>query len=121
MKENIMLEKALKFGARAIKLAKLLEDKNQKVLANQILRSSVSIGANISESEYAVSSADFTNKLQISRKEAGETKFWLRLLREASVIEENLYESLLKDVEELLRLLGSSVLTAKKNKKNWET
>ena len=114
MKENLLMDKALKFGIRVIKLAEYLENNKQKIIANQILRSGMSIGANISESEYSVSKADFVNKLQIARKEANETKYWLRLLNAAELIENKLYESLLNDTEELLKLLGSSVLTAKK-------
>ena len=114
MRENIMLEKALKFGVRIIKLAKFLDEQKHKVLANQILRSGVSVGANISESEYASSNADFINKLQISRKEANETKYWLKLIKEASIIENKLFESLFSDIEEISKLLGASVSTAKK-------
>ena len=113
MKENIMLEKALKFGVRIMKLAKILDEQKHKIIANQVLRSGVSIGANISESEYAVSKADFINKLQISRKEANETRYWLRLLREDEILDAKLFESLIADVDEILRLLGASVLTAK--------
>ena len=114
MRENIMLEKALKFGVRIIKLAKFLDEQKHKVLANQILRSGVSVGANISEIEYASSNADFINKLQISRKEANETKYWLKLIKEASIIENKLFESLFSDIEEISKLLGASVSTAKK-------
>ncbi|MCL2847820.1 MAG: four helix bundle protein [Firmicutes bacterium] len=116
MKENIMLEKALKFGVRVIKLARFLDEQKHKVVANQILRSGMSVGANISESEYASSSADFINKLQIARKEANETKYWLRLLKEAEIIENKLFESLFSDLDEITKLLGASVLTAKKSK-----
>jgi len=114
MKENILLEKAKNFGVRIIKLARFLDDKKQKALANQVLRSGTSIGANISESEYAVSNADFINKLQIARKEANETKYWIELLKEAEIIDEKQFESLHNDVIELLKILGASVITAKK-------
>jgi len=114
MRENILFEKALKFGVRVVKLVQHLEDKRQSVIARQILRSGTSIGANIAESEYASSNADFINKLQIARKEANETKYWLTLMMEANILEIEIADSLVNDVEELLKILGSSVMTAKK-------
>lgn len=76
MKDNVVLCKAKKFGVRIIKLADFLDNLKHKVVANQILRSGTSIGANIAESEFAASNLDFINKLQIARKEANETKYW---------------------------------------------
>lgn len=78
MGENIILEKAIKFSVRTVKLAEFLQDKKQWVIADQILRSGTSVGANVAESNYAASNADFINKLKISEKEAGETAYWLR-------------------------------------------
>ena len=114
MKENIILSKSLLFAARILKLAEFLEDKNQKVLANQILRSGTSIGANIAESEYASSKPDFINKLHIAQKEAGETKYWLKLLEMTNVIDNKIFESLNNDLIELLKMIGASLITVKK-------
>ena len=88
MKENIILEKCLLFGVRMIKFVEFLETKNQKIIANQILRSGTSIGANAAESAFAASNADFINKLKIAEKEASETAYWLRLLKIADRIDE---------------------------------
>ena len=55
MKENVVMQKALVFGCEIVNLAKILIDRKQKIIADQILRSGTSIGANIAESQYASS------------------------------------------------------------------
>jgi four helix bundle protein len=79
------------------------------------LRSGTSIGANIKESVYAQSKVDFVHKLSIALKEASETEYWLTLLRDSDYLKKNLAESLLVDCGELLKLLTSSIKTAKSN------
>jgi len=113
MKENIILEKALLFSSRMLKFAEYLLSKNQRIIADQVLRSSTSIGANVAESDYAASRADFINKLKIAEKEAGETSYWLRVLKISEVIDEKQFNSLLTDVQELQKLIGTSIKTSK--------
>ncbi len=91
----------------------LCEDKNEYVLSKQVLRCGTSIGANIAEAFYAQSDADFIAKLYISRKEAGETIYWIELLREATYLEIDVAQSILADCDELLKLLTSSIKTMK--------
>jgi len=81
------------------------------VMSNQILRSGTSIGANVAESIYAQSDADFVNKLSIARKEASETLYWINLIHEAEFIDEVVYESIKADCLELLKILTSSIKT----------
>ena len=113
MKENIILEKALLFSVRMLKVAEFLQGKKHHVIADQLLRSGMSIGANLAESDYAASGADFINKLKIAEKEAGETAYWIRILRKGEIIDEKQYESLFTDVKELQRLIGASLKTMK--------
>ena len=83
MKEsNILLEKTLLFSARIVKLYRYLtEEKQEKIISSQIVRSATSIGANANEAVYGISKADFVSKLHISLKETAETEYWLKLLR----------------------------------------
>jgi len=113
MKENIILEKALSFSVRMLKLAEFLQDKKQHIIANQILRSGTSIGANISESNYACSKPDFINKLKIAEKEASETLYWLKVLNKSEIIDAKQFDSLFTDVDELHRLIAASLKTLK--------
>lgn len=99
------------FAIRIVKLYKYLSgEHNEYVLSKQILRSGTSIGANITEAEYAQSKSDFYNKLGIALKEAAETRYWLELLFKTEYISEEQYNSMLNDVEPLIKIL---VKTAK--------
>lgn len=91
----------------------LCEHKNEYVISKQILRCGTSIGANIAEAYYAQSDADFIAKLYISRKEAGETIYWIDLLKDSSYIGEQEANSLANDCNELLKMLTSSIKTMK--------
>ena len=114
MKESILLSKGKSFALRIIKMYNYLcNEKREFVISKQVLRSGTSIGANIAEAYYAQSNADFIAKLHISRKEAGETIYWLDLLKEASYLSSEEATSLSNDCTELLKLLTSSIKTMK--------
>ena len=111
---RITLEKSRKFAIRIYNLYKhLSEEKREFVLARQLLRSGTSIGANLTEVQYAVSRKDFLAKATISLKEAAETEYWLDLLEETSLLTATEYKSMNNDCEELLRLLVSTIKTLK--------
>lgn len=97
-----------------VKLNKfMIAEHKEFVLSKQLLRSGTSIGANIEESIHAQSKTDFIHKLSIAQKEASETNYWLRLLRDSDYLKPKLAESLLNDCEEIQKLLTSSIKTAK--------
>ena len=99
---------------RIVRLYKhLSEEKNEKILSKQLLKSGTSIGANISESVYASSKSDFVDKLSIAQKEAAETEYRLDLLSGAEFITETQYQSLIIDCRELLMLLASTIKKCK--------
>jgi len=79
----------------------------------QLVKAGTSIGANISEAQSASSKKDFSNKLIISLKEARETHYWLIVFYKTAIITEQEYVSLIKDCDELERLLTSSIKTSK--------
>ena len=91
----------------------LAKEKKEFVLSKQVLRSGTSVGANIEEANQAESKLDFIHKLAIANKEAFETHYWLRLLRDSNFLGDKLSQSLLDDCGELQRLLTSSIKTAK--------
>ena len=118
MKDNILLDKSLKFAARIVKLHKyLIKEKKETVISKQIVRSRTSIGANANEAVYGVSKADFIAKLQISLKETAETEYWLRLLMLSDYINEQEGNSLVNDCLEIKRILVSTLNTAKNSSK----
>lgn len=107
MKEgNIVLDKSYQFSLRTVSLFRYLTaEKKEHYLSKQLLRSGTSIGANIEEAMGGSSRNDFRAKLDIAHKEARETKYWLRLLRDSSMLEIKAADSMLQDCEELLKLL----------------
>ena len=109
---SLALEKSQKFAVRIYHLQKYLsEEKREYVLAKQLLRSGTSIGANLSEAQYAISRKEFLVKTKISLKECAETEFWLDLLKNTTLLTQAEHDSIMKDSKELLRLLISSVKT----------
>ena len=115
MRNDVKWQKSEAFALKIIDLySYLTEIKKEYVMSKQLLRSATSIGANIVESEYAESKADFIHKLTISQKEAGESLYWLRLLGKKSFIDSNLYESLYNECEEILRILTVIIRNSKK-------
>jgi len=114
---NILAAKSKTFALRIVKLYQYLRDRKESVLSKQILRSGTSIGANIAEGKYAQSKDDFINKNAVALKEASETLYWLDLLSEAKLLDGlEATSSLRTDCEELIRILVSSIKTAKTNR-----
>ena len=117
MKENILIDKSVDFGARIVKLHRyLVKTKHEAVLSKQILRSATSIGANIYEAQYGNSKADFIAKLHIALKETAETEYWLQILRKSDYLDENMAASMMNDCLEIKRILIASINTAKDSK-----
>ena len=110
MKENILIDKSVDFGARIVKLYRYLsKEKHETVLSKQILRSGTSVGANINEAQYGNSKADFIAKLHIALKETAETEYWLNILEKSDYLEQKLANSLLSDCLEIKRILIASI------------
>ena len=111
-----MLNKSYVFAQRIVKLYKyLLKQKQPRALAEQLLRSGTSIGANIEEATGGFSRRDFTAKCSIAYKEARETHYWLRLLRDTECLDAKLADSLLHNADELKRMLAAILLKTRAN------
>ena len=112
-------EKCLLFATRIVNLCRFLDkERRGKHIIDQIMRSGMSIGANYSEAECAISDNDFLAKLYISLKECNETLYWLRLLRNVNDIDEKQFKSIYNDGEEIKRMLVSIIKTKRKNIKD---
>jgi four helix bundle protein len=119
MKENIIQHKSFQFAIRIINLYKYLtNEKKEFVLSKQILRCGTSIGANIEESIGGQSERDFLSKISIAYKEARETLYWLKLLKETDYIKKEEFESLFYDAEEICKIIGSIQISIKKKSNN---
>jgi len=118
MSESIARIKSEAFAIRIINLYKYLSEKKKEfVLSKQILRSGTSIGANLAESECAISKSDFLAKIYIAIKECAETLYWLRLLKATKFLTQKEFDSIYRECEEIKKILSSSIMTTKKNLK----
>ena len=114
-KESILRQKSERFADRIVKFHHYVSKQNESVMSKQIYRSGTSIGANIAESINAQSVADFINKLSIALKEANETDYWLSRIHNDSLVDDKGYVSMKNDLDELIKMLVSSIKTARKN------
>ena len=106
--------KSKKFAVRIVKLYKYLcNEKSEFVLSKQLLRSGTSIGANIAESECAISEKDFLSKIYIALKECSETIYWLELLYETDYLTQSELESVRSDCIEIKKILSATTKTVK--------
>ena len=111
---NLKEERCYNFSVRIYKLCRYLQNERREyIITNQLFRSGTSISANIAESKYAQSTADYISKHQISLKEASESRYWIKLLYDTDNIIEKEYESLYNDVEEIIKILSSIICTLK--------
>ena len=117
MNENISMEKSFEFAVRIVNLYKfLVKEHKEYVLSKQLLRSGTSIGANVAEAQRGQSKADFASKMNIALKEANETHYWLKLLYRTEYLSKAQFESLNKDIQELLGILTAICRTANTSK-----
>lgn len=112
-KDNVILLKSFDFAKKIVGYAEELEGKRKFVVANQVLKSGTSIGANIKEAQNAESKADFIHKFKIAMKEAEETEFWLFLCNELESYPDCDY--LLEDMFEILKITNKIIASAKNN------
>ena len=114
-KENAILNLTIEFSIAVISFVEQLEEKRKFVVANQLLKSATSIGANVHEAQNAESKLDFIHKLKIAHKEADETMYWLTLCEKAESYPINLE---LKDkLQTIIKVLSKIISSTKQNLK----
>jgi four helix bundle protein len=111
---NVVSEKSYAFALNVIQLARVLRKQHEYEIASQLLRCGTSIGANVEEAQCGVSRADFAAKMGIASKEARETHYWLRLVRDSQTLSYGQVQLRLKETEELIRILTAIVKTSQK-------
>jgi len=111
---NIIQDKSFDLVVKVVKAIKAFRKQEKEFeITGQLLRSATSIGANIEEAIGGYSSKDFQFKVNLSYKEARETKYWLRIMKAAEMMEERVLDDLLKGSEEVLKILGAITKTLK--------
>jgi four helix bundle protein len=110
-------ERTFELAVRVVKLCKVLEQTPgvSRTLANQLLRSGTSIGANVEEGQAGQSRADFVSKLSIACKEARETHYWLWLLSATELVPESRLTELLDEANQLIAILTAVIKKTRRN------
>ena len=121
-RDNIIQQKSYAFAIRIVRLHEyLVREKREFVLCKQLLRCGTSIGANVEEAIGAQSDKDFFAKMTIAYKEARETHYWIRLLTDTDYLKKEESESILGDVEEIMKIIGSIQKAIKEKQKQTRT
>ena len=114
MIRGVLEEKSFLFSVRIVNLIKYLRtERNEYIMSKQLLRSGTSIGANVSEAQFAQTKADFLTKMHIALKEASETRYWLRLLEATEYLNETEANSMITKCNALINMLVSTCKTTK--------
>ncbi|MFZ2339536.1 MAG: four helix bundle protein [Bacteroidales bacterium] len=110
-KENIIVDKSFRFALDIVLYCELLEENKKYVLSKQLLRSGVSIGANVREAQNAESKADFIHKIKLAAKEADETEYWLLICKNTPTYPFD--SKLLSDIHELIKIMSKIISSSK--------
>ena len=114
LKDNIIVNKTLEFSLQVIEYCEILEEKRKFVIANQLLKSATSIGANVREAQNAESKVDFVHKMKIAAKECEETDYWLELCRLSKNYPD--CKNLIELLSSIKNILFKIISTSKNNK-----
>jgi four helix bundle protein len=116
---NELKYRCYNFSLKTIKYLKSKKwDSFSLIIAKQVLRSAMSVGVNVIEATHSSSRTEFKRYYEIALKSSNETKYWFCLLRDGFDCAEADIKNLLKECNELSKILASSVLTLKKKKEN---
>ena len=115
--QHSIQDRSFEFAVRIVSLCQSLDQQPgvSRTLANQLLRSGTSIGANIAEAQAGQSKKDFTAKMAIAAKEARETHYWLKLLTATNIVPEAKLANLKDESNQLIAILTTIVKTSQKN------
>jgi len=110
-KENIIVTLTFNFALEIIKYCDDLQENKKFIIANQLLKSGTSIGANIREAQNAESKADFIHKFKISAKEIEETTYWLQLCKFSNNYPD--VDNLIEQLSTISKIVNKIIITSK--------
>lgn len=116
VKENLIVDLTFSFALSIVAFVEILEENRKYTIANQLIRSGTSIGANVREAQNAESRADFIHKLKIAAKEAEETEYWLTLCQQAKSYPN--CQELLSQILSIKKVLSKIIASSKTNRKS---
>jgi four helix bundle protein len=117
LKNNLIVRLTFDFSIEVLKAVENLESLRKYAIANQLIRSGTSIGANVREAQNAESKADFIHKMKIAAKEADETEYWLELCHKSDGYPD--YSELLSNILSIKKVLSKIISTSKYSINKW--
>ena len=111
IRENIILQLTFEFALDIIDYSEELQENKKYVIANQLLKSGTSIGANVREAQNAESKADFIHKFKVAAKEIEETLYWLELCKHSKSYPP--VDGLKKKLDNIARIVNKIIITSK--------
>jgi four helix bundle protein len=121
LRANELEDRLIEFAVRIVRLsANLPRTAAGKHIAGQIMRSGTSPAPNYGEARGAESQADFVHKLAIVLKELNETSIWLRIIGRSGLLREGLIAQLIRENNELCKILTASLKTARGRTVKWK-
>jgi four helix bundle protein len=118
MKPNLIRDRSYQYALAILTVSEELTRRREYVLSRQLLRAGTSVGANVEEAMAAQSPRDFRAKLAVARKEARESHYWLRLLRDSTLLPTAEVQPLIREAEAIVKILTSIILTSEANSKH---
>ncbi|HMS91241.1 MAG TPA: four helix bundle protein [Candidatus Absconditabacterales bacterium] len=119
MRENVIQKKSYEFAVKIVLLyKKIVRQHNDFIISKQLLRCGTSIGANVEEANGGQSKKDFLSKMSIAYKEARESDYWLRILKDTQMISKEEYTTINNLLQEILKIITKIQTTTKENIKN---
>jgi four helix bundle protein len=112
-RQNVIVDLSFNFALQIIEFTEVLEENRKFVLANQLLKSGTSIGANVREAQNAESKADFIHKIKVAAKEADETGYWLLLCNNSKNYPNA--DNILSKLNELMKIISKIISSSKGN------
>lgn len=113
IERNPLLKLSVEFALDIIEYCEVLQENRKFVIANQLLKSGTSIGANALEAQSPESRADFIHKMKIAGKEADESLYWLLLCKKSKSYPD--HKGLIEKLESINKIIGSIISSAKRN------
>jgi four helix bundle protein len=116
LKENVIVKISFQFALDIVKFAEPLESNRKYAVANQLIKSGTSVGANVREAQNAESKADLIHKLKIAAKEADETEYWLEICNQSESYPN--CEELLSKILSIKKVLSKIIVSSKASANN---
>ena len=111
--DNLIVKLTFDFALAIIGYVEQLQNEKRFVIANQLLKSGTSIGANVREAQNAESKLDFIHKFKIAAKEADETQYWLELCKYSKHYQST--DDLLSHLDSIMKVLNKIISTSKRH------